>query len=189
MVMIGDSYSAVAPWRGVSYPWPERVRDGLGLPEQDCTIYRHSGYGFAKPQRHFASLLSGAERDPSVTDVLIVGGAGNDVSCSEEQIRTWYRLTIERLRLLYPRAKIMHTITSWDVNNKAYRAQMLVNIPIYQALAKQCNVTYLHGCETIIRGHPEYFSDDGRHPTDQGQQAMSAVIVEKIRSYNKRYVK
>lgn len=186
-VMVGDSYSTISPKRGCLNPWPERVSAALGIQSDNCTIYRHDGYGFGRPDRRFVQLLEDVERDPTVTDVLIVGGAGNDRDLSKEELLKWYRITIERLRQLYPNATIMHTITSWDINDADYRAKIVEHIPWYKREAKRLGVVYLHGCAKTIREHPEWFCADGRHPNDMGQEAMSKVIVEKIRRYNERY--
>lgn len=189
IVMIGDSYATVAPRRGTPVPWPELTRRWLRIPASQTTIYRHGGYGFAKPHRRFIKLLKKAKKDPTVTDVLIVGGAGNDRRCSKREIIKWYRATIRRLRKLYPNATIMHTVTSWDVNNASYRRLVAQHIPWYRDEAKRLGVTWLHGCETTIYNHPEYFCADGRHPNERGQRAMTKVIVSKIRKYNRRYAK
>lgn len=186
-VMVGDSYSTISSKRDCLNPWPERVSAALGIERENCAIYRHDGYGFGRPDRRFVQLLEDAEPDPAVTDVLVVGGAGNDRDLSKEELLKWYRITIERLRQLYPNATIMHTITSWDINDASYRKKIVEHIPWYKLEAQRLGVVYLHGCARTIRDHPEWFCADGRHPNDKGQEAMSAVIVEKIRTYNERY--
>ena len=182
LVLIGDSYSTLDSQRGVTYPWPEQVRDAWGVSDEDCTIYRHGGYGFGVPGHHFIDFLSDAPRDPAVTHVLIVGGAGNDRELPKEDAISWYLTTFDRLRELYPNAIIVHTITSWDLRDAAYRAAIVERIPWYKEAALQSGVVYLDGCETAIRGRPECFLSDGRHPSQEGQQAIGAAIIDALRS-------
>ncbi len=189
IVMIGDSYSIVSKSHGVKNPWPERVSSYLGIPKSKRAIYRHSGYGFAKSDHRFLDLLKGVKRDKAVTDVLIVGGAGNDRYCSKTAIEQWYKKTIKRLKYLYPNATIMHTITSWDLNSKTYRKLLTAHIPYYKKAALKNGVVYLNGCETVIRGNRSYFAADCRHPNEAGQRAISVRVAKMIRLYNPRYAK
>ncbi|MBR0404357.1 MAG: SGNH/GDSL hydrolase family protein [Eggerthellaceae bacterium] len=180
-VMVGDSYSIKSKKHKVTNPWPERVRSSLGLSKKQCAIYRHSGYGFSLKGRKFISLFSGVERDPSVTAVLIVGGAGNDRAVPLKTERLWYSKTIKRLRYLYPNAVIMHTITSWHLGDASYRKAMVKRIPYYKKFAKENKVVFLSGCEKVLRNHPSYFSSDLRHPNEKGHKAMARVIVKAIK--------
>ena len=141
----------------------------------------------AKSSRRFMKLLAKAQVDPEVTDVIIVGGAGNDRYCSKARIYLCYWLTIKRLRYLYPRATIMHTITSWDLNSKDYRRRLQKHLPYYRKAAKKYGVLYLKGCETVMRGHPSYFCSDGRHPNDLGHEAIAASLARQIRRKNPHY--
>jgi len=182
LVMIGDSYSALVPDRGVTYPWPEQVRDAWGLSDEDCSIYRHGGYGFGLPSGHFVDLVADVSPDPDVTHVIVLGGAGNDRGLPKEEALKWYRATFDRLRELYPNATLMHTVTSWDLKDTSYQAKILERIPWYEETAAQMDVVFLHGCETVLRDHPEYFLPDGRHPNQAGQEAMGAAVIEALRA-------
>lgn len=182
LVMIGDSYSALVPNRDVTYPWPEQVRDAWGLSDEDYSIYRHGGFGFGTPGGHFVDLLADASQDPAVTHVIVLGGAGNDRMLPKKEALKWYRATFDRLRELYPNAILMHTVTSWDLKDADYQGKMLERIPWYEEAAAQMDVVFLQECVTVLRGHPEYFLSDGRHPNQDGQEAIGAAIIEALRA-------
>ena len=189
IVMIGDSYALNLDKYDVTRAWPERVRGLLGIPPHNCMIYRHSGYGFARTNKKFLSLIKRAKRDRSVTDVLIVGGAGNDRWSSDAKVKVCYAKTIKRLKYLYPNATIMHTITSWHMTNQKYMRTITKRYTLYSSLAKKYGVMYLPSCQSVLYNKPSYYAVDNHHANDVGQRAMARTIAKEIRKHNKHYRK
>ena len=179
-VFVGDSYACV---RGVKNhePWPELVVKKLGLTAGQYKMLRHSGYGFARRHKRFLTLIRRQKKDVKVTDVLIVGGAGNDRFAKDAAVRSYYKRTVAMLKRRYPNARIMHAIVNWRPKNEAYQTIIKQRIPLYRKLAKRCGVTYLVGCEKLLRKHPGWFQADKVHPNQKGANAMAKVLVRKIR--------
>lgn len=187
MVIIGDSYSIVAPGRGVDTAWPELVSRKLGIGEGRCTVYRHAGYGFARPGKTFLKLLEGVECYPTVTDVLVFGGVGNDFEVSKRRIAKSYKATIKRLRVLYPNAEIMQGTVDWKAKSPQWQRKLRLRLPFYKKLARRYGVVYLSGCEKVLRRHGSWFAQDGRHPNADGVCAIADVVARSICLHSPRY--
>ena len=180
-LMIGDSNSQLHyPGRDNSVAWPEFVMQCLGLSQSQVSWFREGGYGFASPGKRFADALSGFAADTSMTDILIVGGAGNDRKCSRADIAQGFRDFCTVASRKFPNARIMYAIPNWSLRNTTYQSQVSANIPYYKQLCTQYGVVYLSGLESVLKGHPEYFFSDQMHWNYAGQKAVSQVLISKI---------
>lgn len=178
-VMIGDSYACPRDVKGF-VPWPELVSKQLGLGKDGFKAVRKGGYGFAKSGKDFYSLIIKQPKDEKVTDVLIVGGIGNDRYSSLLSIQKAYDRTIKLLKKKYPNARIMYSIVNWRPKDLFYQFKIVTRLPFYQGLAKRNGVKYLAGCEKVMRKHPTWYLRDQIHPNAAGQRLIAQALVTRI---------
>lgn len=180
-VMVGDSYALVGT---SSKCWPARVAKRLCLPRERWSLRAANGYGFATGS--FVDLVNTAKRDRGVSDVLIIGGAGNDLSRSIDAVKSGYKKTIAAVRKKWPNARIMHAIPNWWIGNAWYQSTITNRYTLYRSLARTCGVQYLPKCERILSGRADRMFDDGNHPNGKGANAIAKAVVKDIRKWNRR---
>ena len=150
-IMVGDSNAQIGfPGRDNSISWPELVTKALGLSASQVTYCRQGGYGFAAADGKFVDMIRALPSDSRVTDILIVGGAGNDRSRSYAEITKGYAEFVSTARAKFPNAKIMHCIPNWSLRNMSYQKAILANIPLYKRLASSYGCFYISAPETVL---------------------------------------
>ena len=180
-VMVGDSYART----GIpSKRWPARVAKRLGLPSKCWSVQAADGYGFATGS--FVDLVNNAKRDRRVSDVLIVGGAGNDLPLSIGAVKSGYKRTIAAARKKWPNARIMHAIPNWYLGNKWYQSTITNRYSLYRLLAITYGVQYLPKCVRILSGRWDRMFGDGNHPNAKGAGAIAKAVVKDIRKWDRR---
>lgn len=185
-IMIGDSNSQLGfPGRSNTIAWPELVEKGLGLSRSQVTWCREGGYGFASSDGKFVEMIEALPSDKYVTDILIVGGAGNDRWRTYAEITAGYAEFVRVARVKFPNARIMHCVPNWSLRNLAYQRAIAANLPLYRRLALVNGCLYLTAPETVLRGHDEYFFSDKMHWNLKGQQVVSDAIVREIKLLDK----
>lgn len=180
-VFVGDSYSIVR--EGVTKPWPELMMEMLGIDSRHALFARKGGYGIAKPDHRFITLVQQLKKDLKVTDVVIIGAIGNDWRCSESLIRKHFKLLDAECRKRFPNARIVYGFCNWRIINDPVQTV----IKRRQNLYKQCAISngwiYLAGIEKILWGHNEYFQSDGHHPTQEAQNLIGKAVVRAYKKY------
>lgn len=185
-IMIGDSNACVGlTGHANSVSWPELMTRELGLSQSQVTYLRAGGYGFAGLYGKFISLLKTVKADSKVTDILIVGGAGNDIRHTQTEIASAYNAFVKEAKRRFPNARIMHAVPSWHLTSTAYQNGVIKNIPLYQRLAKANGVIYISGLEKVLRGKKAYFYSDNLHWNLKGEQAVVAVLAPKVKALDK----
>lgn len=180
-VMVGDSYALTGTW---SKCWPARVAKRLCLPSKRWSLRAANGYGFATGS--FADLVKSSERDRGVSDVLIVGGSGNDLPMSTNAVKSGYRRTIAAIREKWPNARIMHAIPNWHLRSEWYQSTITSRYSLYRSLARTYDVQYLPKCERILSGRWDRMFGDGNHPNEKGADAIAKAVVKDIRKWDRR---
>jgi len=180
-VMVGDSYAITG---ASSKCWPARVAKRLCLPSERWSVCAENGYGFATGS--FVDLVKYAKRDREVSDVLIIGGAGNDLPLSIDAVKSGYKRTIAAARKKWPNARIMHAIPNWFLENDWYQSTITSRYSLYRALAKTYGVQYLPKCEGILSGRWDRMFGDGNHPNAKGADAIAKAVVKDMRKWNRR---
>ena len=184
-VMIGDSYATFHLGKRPLRMWPRTLAEMLGVDGAPVKYKKicKGGSGFAAPKHRFLKLIKKARRDTSVTDVIIIGGAGNDLQyrCSKKSVAKWYKATIKLIRKKYPNARIVHGVPNWNFHKKRYRTQMTKRVNWYKALARKHGVIYLHDCEQVLRKHRGWMQKDGNHPNQRGTDALCQAIANELR--------
>lgn len=185
-IMIGDSNACLkmtGHYNTIS--WPEMMKAQLGLTSAQVKYVRAGGYGFSGLYGKWITLLKQVKADPAVTDILIVGGAGNDWRHAQSEIAKDYKALIKEARKRFPNARIMHAVPNWHMTSKAYQNGVIKTIPLYKTLAKANGVIYISGLETVLRGKKGYFYSDNLHWNVQGEKAVTAVLAPKVKALDK----
>ena len=179
-VFIGDSYGT--PRTGAKEPWPVTFTRAMGIdPAQTLNICK-GAHGFAKPTKQFITVINSRPVDKKVTDVVIIGGIGNDWSVNPGLINKRLNEFNAEVRRRFPNARIVYGYPNWNDNQNVVRG-ILAHEKIYQDAAKRFGWVYLSGMEKMLRGNPAYFLADGHHPT----QAAQVLIGKKMASLYKKY--
>ena len=185
-IMIGDSNACIGmSGHSNSVSWPELMTQQLGLSKSQVRYLRAGGYGFAGLYGQFIKLLKTVNADPKVTDILIVGGAGNDFRHTQGEIAKAYNTFVKEAKRRFPNARIMHAVPNWHLTSTAYQNGVIKNIPLYQQLAKANGVIYITGTEKVLRGKRAYFFSDNLHWNRKGEQAVVAVLAPKVKALDK----
>ena len=75
-VFVGDSYGVVRS--GSKYPWPKIFQELLNIRKSQVIDVTKGAHGFAKPGKQFITRIRTIPKDPEVTDIIVMGGLGND---------------------------------------------------------------------------------------------------------------
>ena len=186
-IFVGDSYAIKRS--GIDMPWPEVFQEVLGIKKEQVLYARRGGYGFAKYKHRFVDLIRELKKDKAVTDIIVLGGIGNDWRYPLPKIRDSMYEFNKECRKRFPNARIVYGYCNWNISNIDVQDAILYHGPYYKKYAEKCGWVYLSGMETMLRTHPSYFQDDDHHPTQRtqfiiGEKAAalySAYIVRKIR--------
>ena len=180
-LFVGDSYAVVR--EGVNRPWPELFQSLMGIPASESLYARAGGYGFAKTDHQFISLIRMHKKNTAVTDIVIMGGVGNDRLWSPQSIRKSCKAFTKLCRARFPNARIIYSMCNWRIKNTKIQKQILARIPVYKRAAAENGWIYLPGLEKTLRGHPEYFQKDNHHPTQAGQYVIATKLAKAYRTY------
>ena len=186
-VFVGDSYAVQRT--GITVPWPEVFQDALGIDPSHCLYARKGAYGFAKWNHKFIDLIRQLNRNKKVTDVIIMGGIGNDWHCTTSVIRQHLLEFNIECRRLFPNARIVYGFCNWNTRNADVRAAILNHAPVYKSTAESCGWIYLSGMEKILRSHPSYFQEDAHHPIQKAQYVIGNKIAELYKLYCVRKIR
>ena len=183
-IFIGDSYSSRSS-NGFK-AWPKLVAADLGLSKNQYKHYwRHGGYGFSYDGK-FYDMIKNAPINKKVSDVLIVGGTGNDLVKGKSTITHDYIRTINLIKKKWPNARIMHASPNWHLGKSWYRETMREHLPWYKELAARCGVHYLPSCEKVLHNRRDRVFGDLNHPNQKGQRAIADGLVKDIRALDAR---
>ena len=184
-IFIGDSYSVVGHEKNI----PNLIANQLNLAQNDYVNYGEGGYGLAKTDYTFISLLKDAKPDPNVKNVLIIGGINNDRRCSKETVLKTGKKFIRRLKALYKNAKIYYVMPNWNSNGfdgelKEFATRITNRISWYKTLCQYMDVTFLSKSSNVLKtkDSEKYFRNDGHHPNLTGRRMIATAVVNEINS-------
>ena len=189
-VFIGDSYCMTKP----APLLPDLIADKLRISKSNRITACQAGYGFARKNRTYSSIVEKLKASRAVTNVLIFGGIYNDSGNTKSSIEAGFRKTVTLLRKKFPRAKIWYAAGNWHANwfgrtNRtaaiSYQQKILARIPWYQSFCRLYNVTFLKDVQYTLRTYANdgYFITDGHHPSTAGKTKLASAIAAAIRKY------
>ena len=186
-IMIGDSYGARSSSWGGNYTWPYQLCKLMGLGEKQAYISAKGGYGFATEltggTRYFSDLLRLIDPDPKVTDIVIVGGVGNDAGRTKVEIqRGFIDITMEAF-VRFPNARIIYAAPNIHISSADAQKSRDERRAWNKSFCMMYGWLYLDGCEKILPAEDIYFRADKHHPNEAGEEILGAGLIEKLKRF------
>ena len=186
-IMIGDSYGARSSSWGGNYTWPYQLCKYMGLGKGQCYISAKGGYGFGAKTTagtgYFSDLLRLIDPDPEVTDIIIVGGIGNDQYRSKVEIQKGFiDITMEAF-VRFPNARIIYAAPNCHISDVEWQSTLDTRRPWYKSFCLTYGWLYLDGCEKILPRESIYFRSDGHHPNMVGEEILGEGLINIVKRY------
>lgn len=182
-IFIGDSYAEGYSPDGNLTGWCELASSKLGLSTSQRIISFHGGTGFARVQDGytFVTMINDVTvSDPdSITDIVVAGGY-NDRSETHSAVRTAIRNFINTAKTRFPNAKIHIGFIGYSVTGD--RMSFSLYAKTYRDAAADFGAAYMNGCELSLFDISNYFSSDGFHPNETGQNSIAECAAQCILS-------
>lgn len=176
-VFMGDSYGDGYSPDGDVTSWINLLIQKLNLQPTDYISTHQGGYGFAySSANNFINLLNNLSNDNNLTDMYVCGGY-NDLNASENDILLGIQNFNTLFKQKFPNAKLHIGFIGWTKNGTNIRK--LANVFMYYK--KACNfetIDFLNGCEYALHNYFKYFSSDGIHPNQTGQNSIANALFE-----------
>lgn len=181
-IFIGDSYCQGYNPDGNTTGWGERVKQLLGLNNDNCVIKCLGGTGFyrAYDNKTFSTLLdeAGAEYTDKkeVTHIVICGGYNDNFETTSNVYNAVLAMH-NKIRTEYPNAKLY--IGMIGASNDATIKGRLQNVLYaYQYGSAGDCVAYLSNVEYALA--ETNLATDGVHPNAEGQHQISIAIKQAL---------
>lgn len=186
-IMIGDSYGARSSSWGGNYTWPYQLCKLMGLGEKQAYISAKGGYGFATRltggTRYFSDLLRLIDPDPTVTDIVIIGGVGNDAGRTKVEIQKGFiDITMEAF-VRFPNARIIYAAPNIHITSADAQRSRDERRAWNKSFCMMYGWLYLDGCEKILPAEDIYFREDKHHPNEAGEEILGAGLLEKLKKF------
>ena len=186
-IMIGDSYAARSSSWGGNYTWPYQLCKYMGLGKGQCYIAAKGGYGFGAKTttgtKYFTDLLRLIAPDPKVTDIIVVGGIGNDQSRTKVEIQKGFIDITMEAYVRFPNARIIYAAPNCHISDKVWQSNLDTRRPWYKSFCLTYGWLYLEGCDTILPRETQYFRGDGHHPNLAGSEVLGEGLINKLKKY------
>lgn len=179
-LLVGDSYAQGYTPDGGSTPWVNIVKNKLNLSDSQVVVAAAGGCRFDSTNaNNFYNLIDAQTSDNDITDIII-GGGYNDYGATSANIMVGISDVRSLCLSKYPNAKLHIAFIGWTKNV----AVKSVLPRIYQAYCEGCNaypdIDFMKNTQYALHRYFSYFSSDGIHPNDNGQEAIAAAIVSCI---------
>ena len=172
-IFIGDSYMAATGLGGVNAGFAALACNALGLTSDQFYISAVNGYGFARPNQQFVTLLSNlipSVSDPdTITDIVVCGGA-NDQSYLSGLQAAMAEFKNTALAA-FPNAKIYVAMSDWNYT---------VPFQYHGLVIAYNNAAYANGLGVIdglyLAGHYDGWKQADQHPNAAGQVELAKML-------------
>lgn len=173
-IIIGDSYTVGYTPDGNITPWTEHFLDYCSI--DNVTIKSNGGASFSTSNNSFLMLLNQIDADPSVKQILVVGGYNEFGSYSEIEnaINAFYGVAQTR----FPNAKIFVAMVAWSADSTQW-SRFKIAKSVYNTQRKNWN--YLNGSEYILHADG-FMGSDGFHPNTTGQERLATYLAEAVKT-------
>lgn len=183
-VFMGDSYGDGYSPDGDTTSWITLLANKMNLLPSQYISTHAGGLGFSinRPDYNYISLLQNLSNDNNLTDMYVCGGY-NDATETEQNIidgiEDFYELFITK----FPNAKLHLGFIGWSSNSEKI-------IPLkntFMAYRKACNlydIELMNGCQYSLHNYFKYFSSDGIHPNQTGQNNITNALYNCIKYGN-----
>lgn len=174
VVFIGDSYAEGYSPDGKVIGWPAVIKTNKNLDDSIIKYKGGTGFSVAITAGTFAGLISELDSDEKVTDVIVAGG-WNDSFANEQDIKQGIAEFCNISRRKFPNATIYIGMIGWDLSSER-QPYLNATIESYKAGCFENNVTYMEYAQNSLHGRSDYFSSDGFHPNQQGDNEIAKNI-------------
>lgn len=173
-IIIGDSYTVGYTPEGNITPWTDHFLDYCSI--DNVTIKSNGGASFSTANNSFLMLLNQIDADPSVKQILVVGGYNEFGSYSdiENAINAFYGVAQTR----FPNAKIFVAMVAWSADSTQW-SRFKIAKSVYNTQRK--NWIYLNGSEYILHADG-FMASDGFHPNTSGQERLATYLAEAVKT-------
>lgn len=181
-VIIGDSYTEAYSPDGVLIPYTTKFKNDMNLNDNQLIILAKGGYGFARENNKFETIITSLTNDNTVTDVIFLSGY-NDRGNTDSNIYNGILNCKNIIKSKYPNA-IMHigqiggSINPQNILNLYYVTEA------YKKSCSELNINYINNIEYTLHNYFYCFSSDGFHPNQTGQNQIAYSLEKYIKTKN-----
>ena len=183
-VFMGDSYGDGYSPDGNVTSWITLLAQKMNLSNADYISTHQGGYGFSinRPDYNFISLLQNLTADNELTDMYVCGGY-NDAGQTEVNIKQGITNFYNLFKTKFPNAKLHLGFIGWSKNSNKI-VDLLNTLSYYKKGCDENNIDLLTGCEYALHNYFKYFSSDGIHPNQTGQNHIATALYNCIKYGN-----
>lgn len=175
-VLIGDSYGQGYTPDGSVNGWCVLFRDKLGLNADNCIILTTGGSSFAHAGAEWSDVVLAQEADAAVTDVIVCGGY-NDNPYTENQVSLGMYNFKQACDVKYPNADVYVGFIGGNTNDTNVGYNLFRCAVWYSKYAGWNNMKHLEGTKNALFDAYTFFSSDGIHPNQDGQNSIARAII------------
>ena len=175
-IIIGDSYTVGYTPDGNITPWTEHFLDYCSI--DNVTIKCNGGASFSTSNNSFLMLLNQIDADPSVKQILVVGGYNEFGSYSEIENAINAFMGVAEVR--FPNAKVFSAMVAWSVDradDPNVQNRIKIAKSVYNTQRK--NWRYLTGSDYILHADG-FLASDGFHPNTTGQERLATYLATAV---------
>lgn len=189
IVFIGDSYAEGYTPDGNVVGWPTIIQNGVpsftiyGKYEGGAGIVNagNNGNTFEMLLTQLATTLSVSERN-SITHVVI-GGGYNDNNTQADSIRNGVVSLSKKARELFPNAMLYYFVIGWATNSGTRNGIRTMSSRITTNIPEAIELNVITSTMLCLHNYT-FFSSDGVHPNQAGQNNIANAILRVINGEN-----
>lgn len=171
-IFLGDSYCEGYTPDGHIESWAVKLKNKMGLTDENCSIVYNGGWGFGYPNKWFSTVLDRLPADDTFTDIVVCGGY-NDKQATYNEINAGIADFVRVRDEKFPNAHI-HVgfigATAFPWSRSPFKSKIIDYI---RSANQYENCSYLGNVEYSLLRLYECFASDGYHPNDLGQRLIS----------------
>lgn len=180
VVIIGDSYAEGYTPDGNVTGWADKIASSM--PYCTFKIKYSGGAGFshvsASTGKKFIDLLNEAgnemtEANRNNVSLVLIGGGMNDRDQTKADLKTAIDTFSSRCRELYPYADITYAFIGWS-SSSAVRNQLRTECSNLRS-CRTSGMKIITSTAFTLHDY-KYFSSDGIHPNNDGQDALAQTM-------------
>lgn len=176
-IFVGDSYMYGYTPEGKVEGFADKVKHITGL---NGNIFARGGEGFAKsgPYGNFLDRLKDYDGNKNkVTDVVVIGGY-NDQGFSYSEIGAGISEFYSYMHSNFPNATLSVGMDGWSTSTSKYNGLRKV-LEAYTKASASVPFRMIKNLEYALH-FSDFFSSDGFHPNDDGQNAIANYLTSWI---------
>lgn len=175
-LFVGDSYGDGYTPDGNVTAWQTVVKNLMGLTNEQFKTTHRGGYGFGI-SNNFYSLIEALDNDNTITDIII-GGGYNDLNATETSIKEGILNCYNLCKTKFPNAKFYVAFFGWSRNGES-KTKLANTFKYYRNTCfDNPDLIFIEGIHTALHHYFKYFSSDGYHPNQLGQNNIAKGIVQ-----------